>query len=582
LSLLSFSACSDENGPPGNGDTPDNGDTKEIINPDTLVIADIADIDSLDPAYAYDVASAGQIQSIYETLIGFDGGSTTDFVGVLATEWTISEDGRTYRFRIREGVTFHNGNPLTPEDVEYTFERGMVQDYILGPQWMFFEPLFGIGINTSRTNNGLIPLEEIKSKVDVDGQWVQFNLAAPYEPFLQILSSSWGSIVDKDWCIQQGDWNGTQESYEMLNDPLSASSPLNAITNGTGPYMLEFWQPAIEISLIQNPNYWGQSASIERVVTKIVPEWSLRKLMFEQGEADTIVVPQPFIGELEGLEGIKVYEDLPFLLCQALFFQHDIDSTSPFIGSGELDGFGITHEFFSDLDIRKGFAYAFDWESYISDGLLGLGKQIATPIVEGLSYYDSDWQMYSHDLTIAEEYFRAAWDGSVWENGFEFTMVYASGDTAGRIAAEILQGNLFAVNNKFKINIQLMDWPTLLTQMAIGRLPIFINGWTADYPDAHNFIFPFMHSLGTFSAGQRYSNSDVDSLIVQAIASVDSATRQSIYDQLEELYYEDVPSIMIAQLTGPYFFRDWVQGFEFNPMKVQISMYASELSKEYP
>ena len=526
LSLLSFSACSDEDGPPGNGDTPDNGDIKEIINPDTFVIADVADIDSLDPAYAYDVASAGQIQSIYETLIGFDGGSTTDFVGVLATEWTISDDGRTYRFNIREGVIFHNGNPLTPEDVEYTFERGMVQDYILGPQWMFFEPLFGIGINTSRTITGLLPLEEIKSKVDVDGQWVQFNLPAPYEPFLQILASSWGSIVDKDWCIQQGDWNGTQESYEMLNGPLPASSPLNGITNGTGPYMLEFWQPAIEISLIRNPNYWGEPASIERVVTKIVPEWSLRKLMFEQGEADTIAVPQPFIGELEGMEDIKVYEDLPFLICQALFFQHDIDSTSQFIGSGELDGFGITHDFFSDLDIRKGFAYAFDWESYINEGLLGFGKQIATPIVEGLSYYDSDWQMYSHDPTKAEEYLRAAWGGSVWENGFEFTMVYASGDTAGRIAAEILQDNLFTINNKFKINIQLMDWPTLLTQMAIGRLPVFINGWTADYPDAHNFIFPFMHSLGTFSAGQRYNNSEVDTLIVQAIASDVSTERQ--------------------------------------------------------
>jgi len=189
LSISSFSACT----------------VGDIKNPDTFVIAEAGDTLSLDPAYAYDYVSGEQIQNIYETLIKFDGSSTSEFVPCLATEWTISEDGKTYRFKIREGVSFHNGNPLTPEDVEYSFERGMVQDRASGPQWMFFEPLFGLGNYTSRTDSGLIPLDEIKSKVEVDGQWVQFNLATPYEPFLQILASSWGSIVDMDWCIANGD-----------------------------------------------------------------------------------------------------------------------------------------------------------------------------------------------------------------------------------------------------------------------------------------------------------------------------------------------------------------------------------------
>jgi len=177
-----------------------NGGPSEIKNPDTFIIAVIADISSLDPAYGYDTSSSGQIQNIYETLIKFHGNSTSEFIPLLATDWTISEDGRTYRFKIRDGVSFHSGNPLTPEDVEYSFERGMVQDYSLGPQWMFFEPFFGLGNYTSRTDSGLIPLEEIKNKVEIDGQWVQFNLATAYEPFLQILASSWGSIVDMDWC----------------------------------------------------------------------------------------------------------------------------------------------------------------------------------------------------------------------------------------------------------------------------------------------------------------------------------------------------------------------------------------------
>jgi len=95
-----------------------NGGPSEIKNPDTFIIAVIADISSLDPAYGYDTASSGQIQNIYETLIKFDGQSTSDFIPCLATEWTISEDGKTYR-HLKGGwfktiLLDHNGCFLSP------------------------------------------------------------------------------------------------------------------------------------------------------------------------------------------------------------------------------------------------------------------------------------------------------------------------------------------------------------------------------------------------------------------------------------------------------------------------------------
>jgi len=553
----------------------------EIKNPDTFIIAEIADIASLDPAYGYDTSSAGQIQNIYETLIKFDGNSTSEFIPWLATEWTISEDGKTYRFKIRDGVSFHNGNPLTPEDVEYSFERGMVQDYSLGPQWMFFEPLFGLGNYSSRTDNGLIPLDEIKNKVEVDGQWVQFNLATPYEPFLQILASSWGSIVDMHWCIENGDWNGTEESYEALNNPVPGGSPINSITNGTGPFKLELWEPGIQISLVRNDNYWGTPASFERVITQIIEEWGTRKLMLELGDVDCAGIPSEQIQEVKEIPGILVYENVPTLLNQALFFQFDIDPTSTLIGSSQLDGNGIPIDFFSDIDVRKGFAYAFDWDTYIDDAMEGYGEQISSPIVKGIPYYEPDWPSYELDLAKAEEHLKVAWDGLLWENGFELTLVHASGDITGKIACEILQDNLFDINPLFKINIQLMAWPTILSEMVLGRLPMYLNGWQADYPDPHNFVFPYMHSKGTFAQAQRYSNEVVDDLIEQAISSSSHSERQILYDQIAELYYDEVPSIMISQVLGVFFFRDWIQGFVYNPMRVQYEMYAYYLSKGY-
>jgi peptide/nickel transport system substrate-binding protein len=567
FSVSFFSAC--------------DGETSDIKNPDTFVIAVITDIGTLDPAYAYDTASAGQIENIYETLIEFDSDSTSEFIPLLATEWTISDDGKTYRFKIREGVSFHNGNPLTVEDVEYSFERGMVQDYPLGPQWMFFEPLFGLGNYTSRTDNGLIPLEEIKNKVEVDGQWVQFNLATAYEPFLQILASSWGSIVDMDWCIQNGDWNGTDESYEALNNPVPGGSPINSIACGTGPFMLELWEPGIQIRLIRNDNYWGTPASFERVVTQIIDEWGTRKLMLELGDVDCAAVPTEQIQEVKEIPGISVYENVPTLLNQALFFQFDIDPTSTLIGSGQLDGNGIPIDFFSDTDVRKGFAYAFDWDAYIRDALTGYGEQISSPVVEGVPYYEPDWPSYELDLVKAEEHLRAAWDGLLWENGFEMTLVHVSGDITGKIACEILQNNLFEINPLFKINVQLMGWPTMMIDMELGRLPMYLSGWTADYPDPHNFVFPYMHTKGTFAHAQRYSNEVVDDLIEQAISSSSHSERQILYDQIAELYYDEVPSIMISQLLGVFFFRDWIQGFVYNPIRPAYENYAYSLSKGY-
>ena len=115
--------------------------------------------------------------------------------------------------------------------------------------------------------------------------------------------------------------------------------------------------------------------------------------------------------------------------------------------------------------------------------------------------------------------------------------------------------------------------------MELGRLPMYLSGWTADYPDPHNFVFPYMHSKGTFAHAQRYSSEVVDDLIEEAISSSDHSERQILYDQIAELYYDEVPSIMISQLLGVFFFRDWIQGFVYNPIRPTYENYAYYLSK---
>ncbi len=558
----------------------DTGTRGGVKNPNALIIAELADITTLDPASAYDTLSAGQIQNIYDTLIRFDGASTTEFVPSLATEWTVSPDGKTYRFHIRQGVRFHNGNSLTPEDVEYSFERGMVQDYSAGPQWMFFEPLFGLGTYTSRTTNGLIPLEDIKSKIEIDGEWIQFNLATPYQPFLQILASSWGSIVDKEWCVENGDWDGTQESYLALNDPEAGRSPINSKTNGTGPYILQDWKRGNQITLVRNDDYWGPPAKLEKVITLVIDEWGPRRASLESGDVDCAVVPSEDIRTISQLPGISVYDRNLTLQVNALFFQFDIDPNSTFTGSGKLDGNGIPTDFFDDVDVRKGFAYAFDWDTYIHEAMMGYAEKVSSPIPAGLTYYRADWPSYELDLSEAESHLRKAWDGQLWELGFEMSIGYTAGDNASKMACEIIANNVKRINPLFRITVQALPLPTFMNEMKKGTIPAYINSWVADYADAHNFVFPILHSNGTFARAQKYENESLDSLIERAIAAPSRTERQSLYDEVINMYHAEAPSVILAQPVNVYLMRDWVDGFEFNPMKACYSMYAYYLSKE--
>jgi peptide/nickel transport system substrate-binding protein len=551
LSLLALPAC---------------GQPTEVKNPGVFVQQTIGDLDSLDPAWGYDTASGEQVQYIYETLIFYDGESTGEFVPVLATEWNVSDDDLTYRFKIREGVKFHDGGDLTPSDVEYSFERSMVQDRDGGPIWMFFEPLLNTGGTRDGEGNIVLSFDDIDNAVEVDGQWVQFNLTIPYPPFLQILCGPWASIVDKEWCAANGGWDGTEATWQQYNNPEPGTTELHNQANGTGPWKLERWDPGVQISLVRNDNYWRKPAAFERVVTMVVDEWANRRLALENGDADLVYVPRSYIGELEDVEGLRVYQGLPELTVDAFFFNMAINPESTFVGSGQLDGQGIPLDFFSDIDVRKGFNYAFDWDTYINDAMLGEGEQMGSPVIEGLLYFNSKTPKYSLDLAKAEEHLRAAWDGQVWEKGFKFTIAYNGGNLPRQTACQILADNLRQINPKFDITVQALDWPVLLGNMVTGIMPMFQIGWQADYPDTHNFVYPFMNSNGTFSAWQGYNNPEVDALIEEGIQETDPVAREAIYIELQELYYEDAPGIMLCQPLGRRYFRDWIKGFNFNPI----------------
>lgn len=290
----------------------------------TFVEATIGDIDTFDPALAYDTASGEVIQNTYETLVFYDGEATDQFVPKLAESWEVSEDGSVYTFTIRQGVTFHDGAELTPSDVAYSFQRGILQGSYISPQWLLAEPIFGAGLDDvcaivddfaycddRAAMQGADPAtlvaacEQVKAAIVADDAagTVTFTLAGPWAPFLPTIAQSWGSILDQDWAIANGAWDGDCATWQNYYAATAADDPLTGIINGTGPFMLDHWTPGEEIVLVRNENYWGELPALERVVIMGIDEWGTRFAMLQAGDADVAVVNRADTPQVDPLAG---------------------------------------------------------------------------------------------------------------------------------------------------------------------------------------------------------------------------------------------------------------------------------------
>lgn len=558
-----------------------------IKNPDTFVNATIGTVDSLDPAKAYDTASGVNIALIYESLITYKGTTVDEYAPVLATEVPtqanggISADGKTYRFHIRQGVKFHDGSIMTPEDVEYSFERCVVVDPDGGPDWMW--DYFFLGTYGTRDGDGNINVDfaDIDNAVEVDGNDVVFHLAVPAPFFLSVVANTFGSIVNKDFVIAQGGWDGTEATWKDYNNPATNEETLWDVANGTGPYMLDRWEKGVELAVTRFDGYWGPKPAIKNGIYKIVEEWSTRKLMLLQGDADMAVVSSQYYDEMDQEKGLTVYRGLPSLAIDAWGFNQDIQGEdNPAIYSGQLDGEGVPPDFFSDINVRKGFAACFDEDTYLNDVLNGYAVDPVTPIVNGLPFKDDSVERIPYDLDKAAEYFKNAWGGQVWEKGFKLDLLYNSGNDAREAGTRLLAEALHAVNPKFVVNSRGVEWAVYLDNIRSKAAPVFFIGWLPDYPDPDNYVYPYMHSTGTYAGRCSYSNPRVDKLIEDASIEPDPAKRATMYAELQRIWVEDAPGFTTSQTTGNRYFKDWVHGAFYNPMQQSAYQLLPLLTKE--
>lgn len=548
---------------------------------DTLIVAHKGEMESLDPVYSYDGVTHGMLINVYDTLLKFNGSSLTELVPSLSTQvptqenGLISPDGRTYTFPVRQGVKFHDGRELTPEDVRYSLLRFLLSDISGGPSSLLLEPI--LGVSSTRNDKGeiVIDYQEAANAVRVDGNNIVITLKRPFAPFLYILAR-WGYVMNKSWAVEKGAWDGTEATWKQFNNFSKETDPLFNQANGTGPFQVARWDVAAKrLTLVSNENYFEGAPALKTISMMTVDEPSTLRLMLEAAEADVAELSPKFISQLKDSPTVDLYDNLPRLRTDpVIFFTLDINmQANPDVGSGKLDGQGIPADFFADKDVRKGFVYAFDYGAFLKESMEGRAERALGPAPAGLVRYDSGFKQYDFDLQKAEEHFKKAWGGQVWEKGFKFTITYNTSGEMRQIASEILKRNVEKLNPKFQIDLRGVTWPAFLEKTARRQMPMWARGWVADYADAHNFYFPFLHSQGRYALSQGYKNPAVDKLIEQAVTETNQAKRNALYKQVHNLMYEDAMQIYTVHPTGLWAMNKKVKGFTDNPVYMGIYFY---------
>jgi peptide/nickel transport system substrate-binding protein len=546
-----------------------------IKNPDTLTYLGIADPDSLDPAWSYDTTSHVIILNVYEPLFSFSGSSLEKLDPIVAAKvpsranGLITGGGKVYRIPVRKGIKFHDGTPLTPEDVKYSIQRFMLYDRDAGPSSLLLQPI--LGLDSTRDAKGRLVADAFAlaaKAVQVKGDEVILTLPRPYAPILTILAE-WAPIVSKQWAIKNGEWDGTEATWAKFNNPQKTSSAFYEKANGSGPFKLARWDRAThQIVLERNEGYWRAPARLKRVIIRAVPEFATRKLLLQAGDADTIYASAPEYTQLKSMPGVKIIDDLSIVeMNPMVYFTFKINAAgNPYIGSGKLDGEGIPADLFSDIDVRRGFAYAMDYQGYIKDVKRGKGIQATGCIPVTLPGHNPKQKTYTLDLAKSAEHFKKALGGKLWDKGFRFTILYNEGNVERENIAQILKRDVESLNPKFRIDVRPVQWAQFLDAYKSSKLPIFMLGWQADFPDPHNMAFPNMHSRGDYPVSQHYANAKADRLIEDAIAETELDKRKQLYFKLQELEYEDVPHLVIDDAYRYRTQRDWVQGWVHNPI----------------
>lgn len=478
---------------------------------DVLVIGHVAELQTLDPAQAVTISDFRILCNIYDGLLHYKNGSLEVEPG-LAESWTISPDGRTYTFKLRSGVTFHDGTAFNADAVKFNFDRVIDANHPYhntGP----FPFVFTLG-----------PIERTEAP---DASTFILHLKEPYAPALTMLAGAIGGLAGI-----------SPAAVKQYGKDFSRHG------GGTGPFKFVEWVSGQRFVLERNASHWRGAPKLAGLVFRPIVDDNARVSEMLSGGTDiTIEVPPDNIATFSASSDFVYYQQPgPHLWYLVLNTK-----TKPF----------------DDKRVRQAANYAINKGAMVEHVLKG-----AATVADGVTPPAFDWahngslQAYPYDPAKAKALLAEAG----YPNGLDVTFYVTesgSGMLSPILMGTAIQADLAAVGIRCKI--ETYEWNTFLGKI-IPALPkdvamAELSFMTQD-PDMHPALA--LRTGAAVNSGG-YSNPKVDSLIDAGRAETDRTKRAEIYKEMQAILYDDAPWVFVANWKQNAVSNARVKGFELHP-----------------
>jgi peptide/nickel transport system substrate-binding protein len=535
---LVATACGDG----GNGGTdPDGTDPDGEV---TLVFGTSADPIVLDGVLVSDGESLRAIDQMFEGLVGLAHGST-EIEPLLATDWSVSDDGLDWTFTLRDDVTFHDGEPFNADAVCFNFERwynftGSLQSPDATYYW---QSNFG-GFATQDLESA--PEDSLYGGCEATGDHeVVLSITRPSGTFLSALALTNFTFASP----------AALEEYNADNAEVGEDGVFRATgtygtehPTGTGPFMFESWTRGERLVMVRNPNYWGEfPGNIDRLIFRPIAEGAARLQALQTGEIDGYDLVSP--------------EDFPTIDGDA-----DLDLLRrPAFNIGYV-GISQGIEPLDDIEVRRAIAHALDRQGVVDGFYAGQGVVAHEFLPPELFGYAGDVTQFDYDPEAARQILEDAGYDLPLSITFGFptdvTRPYMPNPQAN---AEAFAADLEAAG--FDVDLQSAPWnPDYLGVALNGGYGLYLLGWTGDIGDPDNF-------LGTFfkrpSPEWGFDNQEIFSLLEAAELETDIDVRTGMYQEASRLIADFIPGVPYVHTEPALVFRTNITGYTPSPVSLE-------------
>lgn len=477
--------------------------------PNVLKVASTANITTWDPIKSFST-EALYLANFYEPLLRVNPPDAAEpITPVLAESWEVSEDGLTWTFRLREGVTFHDGEPLTADAVKQSIEAAAER---AGASFIWF------------------PLESVNVVDDLT-----VDIVTSYPASVDLIAASlYGA-----WIVSPKALAAATEDEAYFEAGIEA---------GTGPYMLESYTPDQEVLMTAYENYWGgwREGQFDKVLVQIVPEAVQQQQMLEGGEVDLALrIPQENYASFDGREGYT-------LVSEPAYFNY-------------VGFFNTLRPPLDDARVRQALSYAIPYQDIIDVATFGQATQARGPVPAGVWPYSEEVAQYSQDMDKARELLAEAG----YADGFDMRLTYAAENSTEERFAPLIKDAFAQLNVNVEIEPILFNqqWEEAKTDPANAQDMFLLLYWPT-YSDAgtDNLWSMFHSSEAPFFNLSYWANEEFDTLIDDAavLTVTDPEMAQQMYTDAQNLLVAEAPAVFFFDTKAPYVIPDHIGGFAYN------------------